>query len=245
MTSVVRSVARRATSVAAAFSLLAFTGPPARAQVGYGTGGNSVSSARVQPNSTFNTTVQQVYPNGTILLGNGLTVTLGGMSPFGGGSWGSTVQGGGDFAGYLSPMLVGQSVRVTTLPIGHDQPSAGAVPVLMYYGAGYGSLANQAAVQRGLARYQSQYFQASPEVREQMRQAEIDAKNNAYGGWGGPGSGTMLETLPPDEQRKRVQEHNKRVEQAQKKAAAEAAKAPAADPPPAPDAPVAPEAPAQ
>lgn len=238
MTHVVRSAARRATSVAAAFSLLAFAAPAARAQVGYGTGGNSVSSARVQPNSTFNTTVQQVYPNGTILLGNGLTVSLGGMSPFGGGSWGGNVQGGGDFAGYFSPMLVGQSVRVTTLP-GHDQPSGGAVPVLMYYGAGYGSLANQAAVQRGLARYQSEYFQASPEVREQMRQAEIDAKNNAYGGWGGPGSGTMLETLPPDEQRKRIQEHNKRVEQAQKKAAAEAAKS---APPPAPDAPAAPEA---
>lgn len=239
MTNVVRSAARRATSVAAAFSLLAFAGSAAHAQVGYGTGKNSVNSARVQPNSTFNTTVQQVYPNGTILLGNGLTVTLGGASPFGGGSWGGTVQGGGDFAGYFSPMLVGQSVRVTTLPVGQDQPSGAAVPVLMYYGAGYSSLANQAAVQRGLARYQSQYFQASPEVREQMRQAEVDAKNNAYGGWGGPGSGTMLETLPPDEQRKRIQEHNKRVEQAQKKAAEEAAKAP---PPPAPDAP---EAPAQ
>lgn len=239
MTNVVRSAARRATSVAAAFSLLAFAGSAAHAQVGYGTGKNSVNSARVQPNSTFNTTVQQVYPNGTILLGNGLTVTLGGASPFGGGSWGGTVQGGGDFAGYFSPMLVGQSVRVTTLPVAQDQPSGAAVPVLMYYGAGYSSLANQAAVQRGLARYQSQYFQASPEVREQMRQAEVDAKNNAYGGWGGPGSGTMLETLPPDEQRKRIQEHNKRVEQAQKKAAEEAAKAP---PPPAPDAP---EAPAQ
>lgn len=236
MTPVVRHAARRATQVAAAFSLLALAAPVARAQVGYGTGGNSVSSARVQPNSTFNSTVQQVYPNGTILLGNGLTVTLGGMSPFGGGAWGSTsVQGGGDFAGYFAPMLVGQSVRVTTLPVGRDQPSGVAVPVLMYYGDGYGSLANQAAVQRGLARYQSEYFQASPEVREQMRQAEIDAKNNAYGGWSGPGSGTQLETLPPDEQRKRIQEHNKRVEQAQKKAAEEAAKsAPAAPEAPAP-----------
>ncbi len=235
-------VTRRSAFAAAAFVLSGVGVERAFAQVPYGSPSNSVSSTRVQPSSTFTTTVQHVMPNGTIVLGNGLTVTLGGMSPFGGGSWGSTgVQGGSDFAGYLSPMLMGQSVRVTTLPVGQDQPASGPVPVLMYYGSGYDSLVNQAVVQRGLARYQGQYFQAAPDVREQMRQAEIDAKNRASGMWSGTGSGTTLETLPPSEQRKRIEEHNKRVEAAQKKAAAEAAEAAPPAAPTAPEAPAAPE----
>ncbi len=226
--------------MAAACASLA-SGTRAQAQVPYGSSNSSVTSARVQPNSTFTTTVQNVMPNGTIMLGNGLTVTLGGMSPFGGGTWGTTgFTGGTDFAGYLNPMLTGQSVRVTTLPVGQDQPAGAPLPVLMYYGNGYDSLVNQAVVQRGLARYQSQYFQAAPDVREQMRQAEIDAKNRASGLWSGTGSGTTLETLPPNEQRKRIEEHNKRVEDAQKKAAAEAATAA----PPAPAVPEIPVAPA-
>ncbi len=227
-----------------AAAVVAAAALPARAQVPYGSQGNSVQAVgRPQAGSTFNSTVRNVMPNGTLVLGNGLTVTLGGMSPFGGGAFGSPgFQGDSGFSGYLAPM-VGQSVRVTTLPIGSDQPASGPVPVLMYSGPGYDSLVNQAMVQRGLARYQGQYFQAAPDVREQMRQAEVDAKNRNAGLWMGPGTGTgtgatPFETLSPEAQRKAVAEHNKRVEEAQKKAAAEAPKAP-----PAPEAVPAPEAP--